>query len=304
MTSDRTRIDKLLRADAANAELSPELLRNLHPWAFDAIRETEEMYRFIIRRLHPWAPEERLQAALERLARNAGLSNEELAARLMAGRAGDIAGAPEAYRSLGIFRILRIVLLACQRYWAWGISDLLRMRITGAHGYLRLQAECVGLIELFLRDPNLAERWFSIRTERDGKQFFGDTQRQLRDVLGPRQLLKVYDIASSSALHVRMAGLSRALSFEPGAMTLPDQEFDPEDPYSYHLAASHYHVTQVRVLKALGEVLPEMANDEWRTRLNTFIRNAQDMWRTLEQRYAPEVRAQEPAEPPPANANG
>src|SRR5919201_26229 len=100
MTGDGTRIDKLLRADAANAEVSPELLRNLHPWAFEAIRDTEEMYRFIIRRLHPWVPEERLQQELERLAGDAGLSNEELAARLTAGQAGANAGVPPGDRRL------------------------------------------------------------------------------------------------------------------------------------------------------------------------------------------------------------
>lgn len=84
-------------------------------------------------------------------------------------------------------------------------------------------------------------------------------------------------------------------------MTLPDQEFDPDDPYSYHLATAHYHSTQVRVLKALGELLPEVANDDWHAKLRSFIRNAQDMWRTLEQRYAPEIRAREPGEPPPTD---
>lgn len=80
-----------------------------------------------------------------------------------------------AWARLGALRAIKMLILSCQRYWAWAASDLARLRLSTATGYLRLQAELVGLVGLFLAEPAIAERWFNIRDKKSGRKFFNDT---------------------------------------------------------------------------------------------------------------------------------
>ena len=60
-----------------------------------------------------------------------------------------------------------------------------------------------------------------------------------------------------------MTGIVRGLVSKEGELSLPDQDFDPSDPYSFHLAVAHFHRIQARVLPALGSVLPAVHDEEW-----------------------------------------
>ena len=244
------------------------------------------MFSLLIRKLGSWPAEEAADLALRGIARAAGVTDEDLVKRLQAGEAGAPAGAEAAYARLWTLRVCKLVVLACQRYWAWGATDLFRLRITSTIGYLRLEAECVGLLKLFENDDPLAERWSRIKTQDEGTAFFRETQPRLKTVLRTFDLDTAYNIASNSAQHVRMAGIVRGLSSGDGELALPDQDFDSDDPYSYHLAVAHYHRIQARILRALGGVLPDVADDNWRSEIKRFSENSDSMWAALEQRYA------------------
>ena len=45
------RIRKLLEADAANAENSPNLMLNLHPWTLQAFDDTSKLFSLLIHKL-------------------------------------------------------------------------------------------------------------------------------------------------------------------------------------------------------------------------------------------------------------
>ena len=155
MDERQSRIDRLIDADATNVRVSAHLLRNLHPWTYDGIRHTEQMFRSLVQRLQDWSAMNRLRTELNQMAVDAGLSSDELAKRLAEGDSGINAAAVETYSRFGALQIVRIVVLACQRYWAWGVTDLLRMRSSSASGYLRLEAESVALAEIFVRLPSI-----------------------------------------------------------------------------------------------------------------------------------------------------
>ena len=91
---------------------------------------------------------------------------------------------------------------------------------------------------------------------------------------------KTYRIASGAAQHVRMIGLSRSLIVKDGWTSLPDQEFDQEDPYSFHLAIAHFHRIQSRILPALGSILLG-SNDKWKAMEAPFVERAAALWQLL-----------------------
>jgi hypothetical protein len=98
---------------------------------------------------------------------------------------------------------------------------------------------------------------------------------------------------------VRMAGLVRALSSKPGELSLKDQEFNPDDPYSFHLGVAHFHRLQARILSALGATLPDVRTDEWVKQEAAFVQHAAELWTLLEKRYAKHIDEQASEETPP-----
>jgi len=181
--------------------------------------------------------------------------------------------------------------MACQRYWSFGAVELFRLRQTGALGYLRLGAESMAMFSLLVNDDALADRWFRLTGEH-GKKFFSETQPEVKEVLKKFDLDKTYDMASSSAQHVRMAGLVRSMVGSGGRLSLPDQEFNPDDSFSYHLGVAHFHRIQSRILGALGTVIPDAQTEEWTKQEKAFRENAASLWKLLGTRYAKEIQEQ------------
>jgi hypothetical protein len=85
-----------------------------------------------------------------------------LIARLKDGNAAHIQGATETWAKLWTYRLVKYLVMACQRYWSYGAIELFRLRHTATLGYLRLQAESMALVVLFFQDDALAYRWAEI----------------------------------------------------------------------------------------------------------------------------------------------
>ncbi len=154
----------------------------------------------------------------------------------------------------------------------------------------------MALVVLFFEDNALAERWEHL-AKADAKKFFSETQPRVKAVLKRYDLNNTYDIASGSSQHVRMAGLVRSMmSNKPGQLSLPDQEFNIDDPYTFHLGIAHFHRIQSRILGALGSVIPDVRTDEWVQQEEAFVGNAAELWKTLERRYAKDIQEQASAD--------
>ena len=243
------------------------------------------MFSQLIQKLGAWPAEEHADRTLREIARATGLSDEALVSLLRSGAADGLHDAEAAYSRLWTLRMCKLLVLACQRYWAWGATDLFRLRISSAIGYLRLEAECVGLVRLFVSDDSIAERWSRIQSKDEGKAFFRETQGALMSELKTVGLDGAYSIASTTSQHVRMGALARSFSSDNDGLALPDQDFDPDDPFSYHLSVAHYHRIQVRVLAALGHSLPAVADNRWDVELTQCAASSDSMWAALENRY-------------------
>jgi len=291
------RIQELLAADESNTRVTPELIRMLHPWALAAFDDAACLFRLLYRTLGDWPAERALDPRLHQMAESNGLSDDQLIALLKAGQAARVEGAAEAWAKVWTFRLVKYPVLACQRYWSYGATELVRLRHTATLGYLRLEAESMALVALFLQDDALAHRWASI-TKENAHQFFRDTQPRVKAVLKQFDLNNTYDIASGSSQHVRMAGLVRSMmSSKPGQLSLPDQEFNIDDPYSFHLGIAHFHRIQSRIFSALGSAIPDARTAEWVEQEAAFANNAAALWKVLEQRYAKDIQEEDLDDP-------
>lgn len=153
----------------------------------------------------------------------------------------------------------------------------------------------MGLIDLFLYEPKLAEQWFNIQDKASGRKFFNDTQQKLREALKPFELDGVYDIASSGSQHVRLASVVRSIVTTGGQVKLSDQDVDAGDPFNFHLTVDHFHKIQGRVIKALGTLLPEVADEGWRKLFNALATQVNGLWQALEKQYPEKLAASEGA---------
>lgn len=105
------------------------------------------------------------------------------------------------------------LLLMVQRYFRYAVIELTSLRVTPAFGYLRLEAECVGLIHLVQRTPHLGGIWFTLDAKA-GKRFYKDTQGRLKRFLeSVPELDAAYELGSGEALHARLASAGRSLMF-------------------------------------------------------------------------------------------
>jgi hypothetical protein len=105
-----------------------------------------------------------------------------------------------------------IILPSIARSYMFGLTDLLRLRVSASVGYQRLAAEGAALIELFHREPSLAMNWAD--TQIGDPAFYRAHQGTLNEIMRQRNLFPFYDAGSGIALHVRLAGLAQALSVE------------------------------------------------------------------------------------------
>jgi hypothetical protein len=275
--------------DGANADASVDLMNAFDPAMSELFEQTAGMFQALIERAGKWSAEEVEDGKLSKIAGRLGLTDQQLIDRLRADLRSQPDEAQTAWARLGALRAIKMLILSCQRYWAWAATDLARLRLSTATGYLRLQAELVGLVGLFLAEPAIAESWFNIRDKKSGRQFFNDTQSKVREMLKEFGLDGVYEIASAGSQHVRLAGMVRSIQSSGGDLRLPDQDVDPKSPFNFHLTIAHFHKTQGRIVAALAKLLPDVADNDWIQLWNAFATRINELWSALDRKYADEM---------------
>jgi hypothetical protein len=280
-------IGDLLASDTDNASCCRENLRQLDPAFPEAFDTAAEMFTTFSRCVEGTQDESSDCQILERYGQAHGLTTEEVIGHL--GRSDTSQTAPsnvrDAYVGMHNRRAKAVVFLLLQRAYLWGVTDLLRLRLTSAAGYGRLEAEALGLLLLMRDDPTVGDRWLGVRTEHEGRAFFGTTQERLKERLRELDLAVAYDQGSAAAQHVRLLSAVAGLSWSDTQASLAAQETDPEDPFSFFLGALYFLSTQVRVFHALKKAFPEVTDPLWDQRVQLFINDVARLWGRLEERF-------------------
>src|SRR5260221_9388384 len=110
----------MLDADVKNAPVAAEFIAELDPWAVEAFDAMASLFRGLCERLHEWSVENKVNDELLAIATANGMDDKALTAKLLAGDVAGLGNALALYRRLFTLQVIRIVVAAAQRYWAWG----------------------------------------------------------------------------------------------------------------------------------------------------------------------------------------
>jgi hypothetical protein len=92
-----------------------------------------------------------------------------------------------------------------------------------------------------------------------------------------------------------VASVVRSIVTTGGQIKLSDQDVDAGEPFNFHLTVAHFHKIQGRVIRALGTLLPEVADEGWRKAFNALASQVNAVWEGLEKAYPEELVASEGA---------
>jgi len=300
-----TAIEELLDADAHNVECARQVVRQLDPTVLDLVDDAAAMYTTFCRCMGQSDPFGRNDADLSRVAQELAVTLDELMARVNSDeQLPQLTVARAAWKQVRANCARAIVVLACQRQFMWGVTDLLRGRVTPAIGYARQQAEGAALLHLFRDNPSAAIEWREISSDAEGVTFHKKYQHQLKAMMTTLHLGTAYAQGSGAALHVRLASVARGLSWltptesregRSGAISVGLQELDPSNPFRYYLAVLHFLHTQLRVFEAVTLAFPEVYDPIWTERLRKFGERVGTVRAHIRSRYKDEIRDLEAA---------
>src|SRR2546428_4193706 len=169
----------MLQVDAEHAILAETALRHLMPGAEEGLEEFAACFERLTVvwgkvcdydthniRFAEWAKRTGIDPAEAlRLFSRAGLVGKGVADDSVGQAHGDL------HESLAaVARSYLTVRL--KRDFLFGLTDLLRLRLTAAVSYFRVQTETAALIKLMAKTPTLAREWFSVLTDQEGEAFY------------------------------------------------------------------------------------------------------------------------------------
>ena len=306
-------IEKYLDLDAHNAQSTLALLRTLNSAL--AIKTGNErtlsqlldsglmLYEALLRAFSAGARDDDDQRTFNSCCERLDLTGDEMLEAIetrqdaTADRRATLEEAMRA-RDGGMGRRVRgLLLTALGRSFVFGSTDLLRLRISDAHGALRWAAEAAALIELIHATPSIAVDWIGILPDGpSGPRFFGKHKKAIRDVMVRRGLLNAYDGGSGMAMHARLVGMVYGLtsnSFIEGDREVHELELsfqelarEPDRSRQVLLHTIYYLEVHRRIFLALPSVLPEIQEPLLLgAHLPRFARDVQAHWGNLERTY-------------------
>lgn len=184
---------------------------------------------------------------------------------------------------------LKTLLQLCSRAYRWGLTDFRRLRLTAAAGYMRVEAESIALMLLFVEKPSLSKRW--LNPHENMMTFFKETQPSVKGVLKKHDLTLAYEHGSAVAQHARFASAARGIRVENADVQVLDQEFDPKQPVSFHLALAYFLRIQKRLFDLLPAVSPGLENDEeFKSSRSEFATLEDKTWWVMERKYEKDIK--------------
>lgn len=179
-----------------------------------------------------------------------------------------------------------------RRHFRRGVSEIYRLHITSAAGRLRQQVEAAALIELFEDRPRQGMNWMD-HTKDHTKQYWA-LQGDIKAILASRNLLFAYNHGSAVGMHPSFASAVHTLSFDPTPssleITLPDEDFDPADPFTFELAVAFFLRSQQRIFQAIVTVFPELQATSMTDLLQSLYAAVDNVWWVLARRHESRVK--------------
>lgn len=243
-----------LQADADNVGVSQDALRAVHPNAMAAVETTMIAFKHMTDEFAARAEFDKHQDAVDEGLAKSSLREQDALDLL---RQATLVGTPSTEDSLGQAKggfdaatqlLARMNLaLRVRRDLVFCISDLLRLRVSPATGYLRLQSETAGLLLLMLTESTIADEWFESGDSEKGRAFHKKWNPKITTAIKDLGLYKDYSLGSNMSLHPRPSGttlgiISGSDETRPGDIILRYQEGgDPAFLFCWFATLLHAH---------------------------------------------------------------
>lgn len=178
------------------------------------------------------------------------------------------------------------LVMRLRRDCLFGLIELLRLRLTPALGYLRLQSESTAILALQNSDPVAAREWLDTSSTTGGKNFYNKHHRSIIQTLKSFDLHDYYEQGSYMSLHSRVFGVTPGIIIgskdaSPGTIALTYQEID--DAEDLILWFCVYLRAHERIIAKLPVGLPEV--DFSRIELQEYSNMVESLWARLKPLY-------------------
>jgi len=234
-----SRLDRLIDCDTENIKESKRALVSIEPRSLECLEHAVSAFEQLAESFGKVCECDKHNRIINDWARGLGLRGETAANFLRdavpIGRASsqDSFGlAKESYHKAVSIIARAQLTLRLGRDFLFGITDLMRLRITPAFGYLRLQAESTGILRLLYEHPEMGEEWLASADYDKGKAFYDKWNREIVERIRAYGLHPDYVRGSNMALHSRASGITMGFLLgekekdKPGEIRLLYQEID------------------------------------------------------------------------------
>jgi hypothetical protein len=286
-------LEDLLEIDASCAKESLLVFAEL-PGCLDCANAGLRVFEEASRWMSEYEADNPAQVRFDQAAKELGLSGQDLLAAIRSPAAphepNALTQARGADRDIAQLIGCRTLLQLAYRSYRSALTDFRRFKLTSAAGHLRVEAESAVLIRLFQDEPEFAERW--LNPKEDMRRFFIQAQPLVKKRLTQYDLLVAYEHGSAVAQHPRFASAARGIRLDGNSVTVLDQEFDPEDPVTFHLALAYFLKMQARIFALLADTFTHLASDSGFTEaVRKYAEFAEKTWWVLERRYRSELES-------------
>ncbi|MCK4820338.1 hypothetical protein KA005_31530 [bacterium] len=294
-----TEINKLIEADETNCHQSMKLFNQFDPSLSTSFDDAENLLTVCSRSFGHGATDDETQHSISELAKEGGLTESELRQALNGQKPSSmkndlfekiVSNRNDYYsrRSRGL------LLLQAYRSYMYAATDIRRLRAGTAIGFMRLEIEAVALMLLIQANTELGFTWFNIKGDRQGKDFFNKTKKDVSKFCDRFELTLEWNLASSASQHARFIGLIDGLSITGSSQferytdnfSLALQDFNPEKPEQLIVRALYILRTQAKLLSPLHLALPEVSDPLLlETRIPKFIRNVGVLYDKFQKKF-------------------
>jgi len=286
-------IDRLSDCDANNLAESRRVLLALHRESLNAVDDCAKLLEHVGVLFGQTCKYDKYQQQLDEwLKTQSGEPAQHVKfleqATLIGKREGHdvIANAKRALESGNAVIARTYLVLRLGRDFLFGLSDLLRLRLTSMLGYLRIQVETAAILTLISSDSAMAVDWLNTADLKRGTEFYKKHHQRIIKKLKELSLHRYYEQGSSMALHSRVLGVASGIMIgkqigSPGTVRLTYQEID--DHVILLLWFCVYLRAHKEIIDALPQALPELDFDQievWR-----FEQLVESLWATLRPLY-------------------
>ena len=268
-----TEIDKLIEADQTNCQQSMKLFNQFDSLLVTSFDDAANLFNVFLRSFSHGATDDNTQHSFSKLAKEGGLTESEIV-EILNGKKPlpmnddffrEIISNRNEYYSR---RSRGLLLLQAYRSFMYAATDIRRLRVGTAIGFMRLEIEAVALMLLFHVNTKLAYAWFHLKGDRQGRDFYNKTKKDVLEFCDRYELTGEWNLASSSSQHSRFIGLIDGLSISSSSQferytdnfSLAFQDFDPEKPEQLLVRALYILRIQTKLLLPLQFALPEVSD--------------------------------------------